>query len=272
MKFSAYVRHNTRKKTARLFLCLTRLLHGLPSMCDGVSVSNVTVKWRNWFSWVSGYVGHDTRNKLGRFGDVALNPFNAGFIFCIHALLRNNEQEDGYSWNFQDTETRSKWLDCFLPDSTVSHSTNNVRWRFALSEWFSFQMFRCSLQWFYEMVSNKAFLYDTVIHIEEIVVEILIYPLIVHGMVQMFRFSLTALGSSSFPYPLPLSPPSVDPLPGPLFTKWTDILLQDIMKYRSCECCWDAWNIQSDTIIITFNLTPSRVHEYWCKYVLPLSE
>ena len=35
------------------------------------------------FMKLSGYVGHDTRNNLERFGDVAFNPLNTGFIFLF---------------------------------------------------------------------------------------------------------------------------------------------------------------------------------------------
>ena len=37
-------------------------------------------------------------------------------------------------------DTRNTWLDCFTPDETISHSFNDVRRGFALSECFLFCM------------------------------------------------------------------------------------------------------------------------------------
>ena len=70
--------------------------------------------------------------------------------------------------------------------------------------------------------------------------------------------------------------------PSPLFTKWTDVLPQDLVKPRSLEIEVDTFPIalifdrhlgssaveipvkfQNDTIIIASNLAASRLHEIW---------
>ena len=78
---------------------------------------------------------------------------------------------------------------------------------------------------------------------------------------------------------------------GPLFTKQTDVLPQDLVTSRSREIRVYTFTIavkferhlasgvaevpvefQSDTIIITPNLAASRLHEIWRQDVLPLNE
>ena len=64
----------------------------------------------------SEYVGYDTRNNLEHFWDDRLNPLDTGFLFLFSgSLFVGNITEyrmDGYSWNFQDMDSRSNGLDC----------------------------------------------------------------------------------------------------------------------------------------------------------------
>ena len=76
--------------------------------------------------------------------------------------------------------------------------------------------------------------------------------------------------------------PQSFPTSGPLFTKRTDVLPQDLVKSRSLEIWVQTFPItlkferlvkfQSDMIITTFSLAASRLHEIWRKEVLSFSE
>ena len=78
----------------------------------------------------------------------------------------------------------------------------------------------------------------------------------------------------------PLTRSCLDLIPGPLFTKQTDVLPQDLVKFRGREIPVQTVSIalkfdrhldssaaempvkfQSDAIIITSNLAASRLHE-----------
>ena len=65
-------------------------------------------------------VNYDMRNNLEHFGDYAFNFLNTGsiFLFSGSVFVTNimGIQINGYSWNFDDMDTRSIWLACFTLD------------------------------------------------------------------------------------------------------------------------------------------------------------
>ena len=68
----------------------------------------------------SGKVERDTRSNLEYFADNPFDPLDAGLFSSIFGPLFDSNimgwQMDGYSWNLQDIDTISNWLDSFMPE------------------------------------------------------------------------------------------------------------------------------------------------------------
>ena len=94
----------------------------------------------NKFSWNFQYQTSMTWGTIWNIlGMMRYTPSIQGsffYIFCVCVCF----QHYGYSWNCQDMDARSNWPDCFTLDLTFSRSSNQARWRFALSKCFLFNL------------------------------------------------------------------------------------------------------------------------------------
>ena len=75
-------------------------------MVESVTVSNITEKRVNRFSWNSGQVGYDIENNLEHIEDIALNLLGPGSIYAFAgSVLASNimgKRIHGFSWILQD--------------------------------------------------------------------------------------------------------------------------------------------------------------------------
>ena len=97
---------------------LTSLFHGLPSRHDGVPVSNITVKGMNGISWNFQDMSIMAQETIWHIlGMMRLNLWKqVSFFYFMGPCLLATSRLGGYSWNCQDMDTRSNWLDSFTPD------------------------------------------------------------------------------------------------------------------------------------------------------------
>ena len=114
MKISCNYRHDTSNKYLDCFPP-ARLLHGLPSKRRSVSVSKIAVKGMSGFSWRSAMIQGTIWKKLGMIREI-LWIQDSFFEFSGYVCVTNITElrMDGYYWNFQDINTSSNWLDCFM--------------------------------------------------------------------------------------------------------------------------------------------------------------
>ena len=93
MKFLWNIKDDTRN--SQIVSRLIRLFQGLPSSQNGVSVSNITAKWMNGFSWIIRICRLGHKEQPGTFwGVMRLNPWIQDSVLyfldpCLLATLRN---------------------------------------------------------------------------------------------------------------------------------------------------------------------------------------